>query len=360
MTITYDEETPSEPSKPKIVYEERRAAPVKKSLWETIKEEAKPDIFNSDRAAYELGGKATDKLTSIGASPEVAAGGGYLTNLAAQTIPMFIGGGVGKTAEPAFESAGQRLMQSALKPDKAARTSGRAVTAVQTLLNEGINVTHGGADILRGKVDDLVGEVGKIIAKYPNATVDKQLVYDALGSSIEKALKQGTPQSDVAILNKAVMDFAQHPLLKNASEIPVQLAQELKQGIWRKLKDLSFGQGVVPSAEIAAQKAMGSGLRQGIENVIPEVGPINAKTKEFLDALKLVEARVGAEGNKNILGLGVLSPSMQNFVAWMLDRYPAGKSVLARYLYSHADPTVAGAVTGAAIGARSGQPPNQQ
>ena len=42
MTITYDEETPSEPSKPKIVYEERRAAPVKKSLWETIKEEAKP------------------------------------------------------------------------------------------------------------------------------------------------------------------------------------------------------------------------------------------------------------------------------------------------------------------------------
>jgi len=250
-------------------------------------------------------------------------------------------------------------MQSALKPDKAARESGRAATAIQTLLDEGINVTKGGAEALRGKVDDLTTEVGRILDRYPNAQVDKQRVYDALNDTITRAMKQGTPQSDVAIINKAVMDFAQHPLLQSAADIPVKLAQELKQGIWRRLKDSSFGVNAMPAAERDAQKAIGSGLRQGIEDVAPEVGPVNAETKKFLDTLKLVESRAGAEGNKQIFGLGALSPSMHNFLAWMLDRYPAGKSILARYFYTHADPEQVGRAAGAAVGAYSGQPTKQ-
>ncbi len=308
------------------------------------------------RFLFEAGGRVTDKLANSGASPEVAAGAGYLTNLAGQVGTTFLGGAGGAKLEPAVQSIGTRLMQSALKPDKAARDSGRASDAIKTLLEEGVNVTKGGAEILRSKVDDLTAEAGRIIDRYPNAQVDKQRVYDALSDSVSRALKQGTPQSDVAIINKAMMDFAQHPLLQSASDIPVKLAQELKQGVWRKLKDANFGTNVMPQAEKDAQKAIGRGLREGIEDVAPEIGPVNAETKKFLDTLKLVEARSGAEGNKNMIGLGTLSPSMHSFLAWMLDRYPAGKSILARYFYTHADPTVAGAAAGATVGSHSGKP----
>lgn len=311
------------------------------------------------RFLYEAGGRATDVLSGAGASPEVAAAGGYATNLAGQVATTFLGGGAGAKLEPAAQAIGKRLMQSALKPDKAARESGRGATAVQTLLDEGINVTGGGAEILRGKVDDLVGVVDGILARHPNAQVDKQAVYDVLSDSVAKAMRQGTPQSEVAILNKAAMDFAQHPLLQQSGTIPVQLAQELKQGVWRRLKDPAFAKGVVPQGERDAQKAIGSGLRQGIEDVLPQVGPVNADTKKFLDTLKLVEQRAGAEGNKNIIGLGALSPNMHNFLAWMLDRYPAGKSMLARYFYTHADPEMAGRAAGATLGSQLGQPPKQ-
>ena len=363
---------------------ERERAAASKQGGSTFPVTARPRVFNEDLSAparmtnvaagtrqspvdspmqrfiYEAGGRATDRLANAGATPEMAAGVGYLTNLAGQVGSTFLGGNIGAKAEPLFQAAGRNLMQRALKPDKIARDSGKADTAIQTMLDEGINATKGGAEILQGKVDDLVVEVDRIIDRYPNARVDKQAVYDALSQAMAKTMKQGTPQTDMATIGKAMMDFAQHPLLQSSSTIPAKLAQELKQGVWRKLKDSSFGPNVMPAAERDAQKAIGSGLRQGIEDVIPEVGPANAKTQEFLNALKLVEARAGADGNKNLMGFGTLSPSMTNFVAWMLDRYPAGKSMLARYMYSHADPEMAGRAAGAATGAALGAPPKNQ
>ena len=312
-----------------------------------------------DRGIYQAGGKVTDVLAGAGLPAEVAAGGGYLANLGLQLGSTMFGGGAGAKLEPAAQKLGMSLMTRALKPDKAARVSGQGETAVKTLLEEGLNVTRGGAEVLRDKVDDLQATVAQILDRYPNATVDKQRVYDALSDSISRATKQGTPQDEVATLNRAVMDFAQHPLLQSSDRIPVKLAQELKQGVWRRLKDPAFAKGVAPSGARDAQKAIGSGLRQGIEDVAPEVGPINAETKKFLDTLKLVETRAGAEGNKNLMGIGAISPSMHNFLAWMLDRYPAGKSMLARYFYSHADPEMVGRAAGAALGAQSGQPPRQ-
>jgi hypothetical protein len=72
--------------------------------------------------------------------------------------------------------------------------------------------------------------------------------------------------------------------------------------------------------------------------------------------MKLVEKRAGIEGNKNIVGLGALSPSLESFLVWMLDRYPAGKSVLARMMHSGQEtiPSAAGNVAGGVAGGYSG------
>lgn len=327
--------------------------PAPKTLWDRFKEAAKPDIFNAEHAAYELGGKVTD----VTGSPAL----GVATNVAAQAIPMFVGGGIGKTVAPTMEPGARWLMQSALKPSAVARESGKAERAITTLLDEGINVTKGGAEILRGKVNALQNEVTSVLERYPHATVDKERVLSAFNGVLEKAMKQGTPQDDIAIINKAMIQFTQHPLLQDTSVIPVKLAQELKQGIWRKLGDKSFGaQLAMPQAARDSQKAIGSGLRQGIEEVAPEVAALNAKSGDFLNAMKLVEQRSGAAGNQNIIGLGTLSPSLETFLVWMLDRYPAGKSILARMIHSGTIPQTTGQLVGGAIGMQSGQPPRQQ
>lgn len=311
-----------------------------------------------DRAIFEAGGSVTEIAAKAGLPAEVAAGAGYLTNLGLQAGSTFVGGMGGAKAGPLLESGGKWLMQSALKPGRAAIDTGKAERAVTTLLDEGINATRGGAEILRDKVNVLQSEVSDILGRHPEAVVDKQRVYDALAASVDKAMLQGTPQSDLVTLRKAIMNFAQHPLLKDAEAIPVQLAQEIKQGVWRKLGERSFGKGLVPEAARDAQKAIGSGLRRGIEDVAPEVGPLNAKSAEFLNAMKLVEKRAGIEGNKNIIGLGTLSPSLESFIIWMLDRYPAGKSILARMLYSGSKsiPATIGGTTAAALAVQSGKP----
>lgn len=307
-----------------------------------------------DKLAYETGGKVTD----VTGSPEL----GIAANVATQTVPMLLGGGIGQKAAPLMESGARWVMQSALKPSAAARGSGKAERAITTLLDEGINVTKGGAEILRNKVSALQDEVTSVLDRYPNATVDKERVLSTFYGVVEKALRQATPQNDLAIINNAMMQFTQHPLLKDISAISVKLAQELKQGIWAKLGDKSFGAQLMPKAERDSQKAIGSGLRMGIEEVAPEVAPLNAKSGDFLNAMKLVEQRAGAAGNQNIIGLGTLSPSLESFLVWMLDRYPAGKSILARMMHSGAEviPGTAGALTGGAAGAVSGQPPRRQ
>lgn len=269
---------------------------------------------------------------------------------------VLLGGAAGKTASPVMESGARRLMQSSLKPSRSAIDSGKADQAITTLLDEGINATAAGAETLRGKVNALQDEVSAILAKHPEATVDKQKVLNAFDGLLEKTLKQGTPQDDMAIIRKVMLEFGQHPLLKDSATIPVQLAQEIKQGIWRKLGEKSFGKGLVPDTARDSQKVLGSGLRAGIEEAAPEVGPLNAKTGEFLNAMKLVEKRSGIEGNKNIVGLGTLSPSLESFLVWMLDRYPAGKSVLARMMHSGQEqiPAAAGNVAGGVAGGSSG------
>lgn len=311
-----------------------------------------------DRAAYDAGGKVTD-MAAGSMSPEAAAGLGLAANVAVQSVPMLVGGAAGKAAAPAFERGARTVMQSALKPSRAAIDSGKADQAITTLLDRGINASEGGASVLRAKIDVLGNEVKDILQRYPFESIDKAKVTEAFAGAFDKAIKQGTPQSDLAIINKAMQEFLSHPLFATSSKIPVQLAQEIKQGVWRKLGDKSFGKGLVPDAERDAQKAIGSGLRKEIESAVPAVAPINAEQGELLNALKQVQRRAGIEGNKNIVGLGALSPSIEHALIWALDRSPAGKSLLARAMHSGSEqiPSTIGKGVGAFAGPYLGREP---
>lgn len=274
-----------------------------------------------DQAAYETGGKVTD----VTGSPKL----GFAANVAMQAVPAVVGGLGGKVAAPLLEDAATGLMKSALKPTLKDWQTGRAATAIQTMLDEGVNVSQGGVMKLRQKIYDLNNEIANKIMASPEV-VDKNAVYGPIKETLDKFTKQVNPTADVAKIKAAWEEFINHPLLSGSS-MPVQLAQELKQGTYRIL---SKKYGEAGSAETEAQKAIARGLKDQVAQAVPEVSGLNAQESNLITALKVAERRTMMEGNKNPMGLAMLTHNPAAWAAFMADRSGAAKSMLARLLNS--------------------------
>ena len=302
--------------------------------------------------AYKAGGAVTDAAAKV-APPEVAAGLGTAANVGIQSIPTFLGGGAGAKAAPAMEAGAKRLMTSAIKPTLAQHETGRAAKAVQTMLDEGINVTPGGVQKLRGEIDVLNKQIKEIVATSPKV-VDKANVTKALDDVFDKFRNQVNPQSDIAAIEKAMDEFVNHPLLKDVGTMPVALAQRLKQGTYKSLGSKAYGE--LKGAEIEAQKALARGLKDEIVRAEPKLAGLNAAESRLLNAEEIALRRVLMDANKNPVGLGTLNPATLAF--WMADRSPLVKSLIARGMYSGSEaiPATGGRLAGLLASPYLGKP----
>lgn len=298
-----------------------------------------------EKGAYNAGGRVTDALANAGAPAPVAAGGGFATNVALQAIPALVGMGIGGAAAPVMEGGAARLMQSALKPGIKDLKNGNAATAIQTLLDNGINATVGGVAKLKEKIGGLNDEIASAILNSP-ATIDKYSAWNNIQRTLKKFTNQVNPGADMHRINSAWDQFISHPLLSGSDQIPVQLAQDLKQGTYRVLRD-KYGQ--LGSADTEAQKAIAMGLKEGIANAVPEVAGLNAEESKLIRTLNVTERRVLMDANKNPMGLALLAQSPATWAAFMADRSPMFKSIAARMLNagSEAVPEAAGGAAGA-------------
>jgi hypothetical protein len=233
-----------------------------------------------------------------------------------------------------IRSAAESLMHSALKPSVAIREAD-SVKAIQTMLDEGINVSKAGVEKLKARISDLNQQITKAISNSP-ATVDKNKAASEIFKTIEKFEKQVTPGADVKAIEQAWLEFMSHPLIKG-DQIPVQLAQELKQGTYGILKG-KYGE--VGSASTEAQKAIARGLKEEIATAVPEVSALNARESALLNALQQAERRARVAGNNNITGIGLLANNPTAFAAFMADKSSAFKSAIARMINS-VDPVAA-------------------
>lgn len=227
----------------------------------------------------------------------------------------------------ALEGPSRFLMRSALKPSKKDVLRGDADKAITTLLNEGVNATEGGGFKLQAKVDDLNQQIADSLAN-ANAYVGKDAVLRRAAETKRRVKGQVAPQDDMAAVQRVADSFASHPDLPN-NAIPVVKAQELKRGTYRQLRDKYGEQG---AADVEAQKALARGLKEEIVKEVPEIGPLNARESEILNALKMVESRAAVEGNKNPVGLMPLTPNTMRAGLFLADRSALIKSLLARAL----------------------------
>lgn len=287
---------------------------------------------------------------------ETAAGLGYGANVGLQSIPALFGGKVAQeAAAPALQDAGRSLMQSAVKPTLEQLRSGDAAKAINTMLEQGYSPTSSGVQAMRSKIADLSDEVSQAIANSP-ATVNKGAVASRLQDALARFQNQVNPQADTAAVEKALNEFLSHPLLTGKSEMPVQLAQALKQGTYQQLGSKPYGE--LSGASTEAQKQLARGLREEISKAVPGVAGLNAKQAELINAADVAERRALMAPNVNPISLGFLAQNPKAAAGFVAEKTPWFKALLARALYSGAKPLTygAGAAAGGVIGSQMGQP----
>lgn len=276
-------------------------------------------------------GVASDVSTVLGVGAAVTPGklSAALSKASNLTNPLSIagaaGGGISAATKPTRTAIAESLMQSAVKPTIAQLKSGDAAVAVKTLLNTGINPTKGGVEKLKTLIGDTNDQIGGLISGSA-ATVDKNKVMNALDDVRGKFTKQVSPASDLNAIEGVKAGFEAHPMLQGG-DIPVQLAQQLKQGTYSVLSK-KYGQ--LGSAETEAQKALARGLKEGVAEAVPEVAALNAKESALIETLGVTERRALMDLNKNPMGLSLLANNPASWAMFMADKSALFKSLAAR------------------------------
>lgn len=267
---------------------------------------------------------AGEKVTDITQSPLA----GYAANVGVQAVPMLAGGAVAKTFAPALEAGARKLMGSAAKPTLDQWKSGEAKRAIDTLFAEGLNPTEGGVEVLKKKISTINDEIAKTIAG-STETVKVGDTGKPLLDALKRFERQVAPQDDLAAIERTWSMYRNHPALGGRTDMPVQLAQELKQGTYRQI-DKKYGE--LGTAETEAQKAIARGLKEEIAAKVPEIAPLNAKESELINTLNVIERRAMLDLNKNPMSLALLAHNPSSFVAFMADKSAFFKSLVARML----------------------------
>jgi len=238
---------------------------------------------------------------------------------------------IGKT----LSQGANKLMTSALKPNKKQLESGEGARAVKTMLEEGVNPTlertmfGRGIDTLEGKIGELNSQISNIIQN-STGTVSKSSVINYLDNLLDKAQYSLTPKSDMAAVQAVKDEFIAHPLA-TMENIPVQLAQKLKQGTYKSIGSKNFNE--LGGSTKEALRAGSKGLKEGIVAAEPSVNALNAREGDLINALDIAESRAYQALKNNPAGLAGLAQNPTQFALMLADRSDAFKALMARMMY---------------------------
>jgi hypothetical protein len=279
-----------------------------------------------------LAGGAQRMTAPPGSSGPVQSAIGSGVGEAYRQLPALLGMKAPAAADAAatgLKSGAREVMQSALKPSEKAQKTGKAASAVDTLLDTGTNVTRGGVDKMRERIDVLNDKIADVIKNSP-ATIDKNAATVEMQKLVNKFQKRANYSDSIAAVQKSWDEFINHPLLSD--QTPIQVAQEMKQATTKGLGDSAYGANVQHPASIDAQKTWARVLKEQIAKAAPEVAPLNAEESKLLNALSLTEKRVLMSANKNPMGLAWFSANPVKMAGFLADRSELFKSLVARML----------------------------
>jgi|SRR5690349_3503254 len=289
--------------------------------------------------ANEAGGRATDIASQAGASPEVAAGIGTATNVGINAIPMLAGGGGANV--PAASGMAQKLMIKAIDPLYSDLRSGAAQRAAKLMLEKKLSPNISDVEKLREQGTSLNQQVTDILEQ-STGKVDRNTVGSYIQDVVNKIDKHEFSQDAVGAVEKVYNQFLDNP--KIARFVDGTKAQELKQGIYQKLKD-EYGELSAPTVE--AMKSVARGYKDQLELLAPEVAPLNKQASEIWNALNVVERRALMNLKSHANALVFLAHRPDLAMAYLANKSTAFKAGVAHLLNQTGITTALGATPGA-------------
>lgn len=243
------------------------------------------------------------------------------------------GAGVGAV----MAKAGPRLMQSAVKPTlamlKDVAKGAPVPRIVQTLLDEGVNVTPAGYQKLQTLLNATKDERDALIAQgmqAPDSGINPFAVTSRLRDTAQRFGRQVNPAADLTTISEAGQKFLDE---FGGNKIALDHANQVKEGTYAVLRK-KYGQ--MGSADVEAQKALARGLKEEIETQAPGIDAVNRRLGNLSEAEKAVGRRIAMSSNRDSAGILWVASNPAAFLAGLMDRSPAVKSMLARGLYSSA------------------------
>jgi hypothetical protein len=277
---------------------------------------------------------ATAMLTSAaeGGTPQENVTQGLLNAGGEATGPLLRGA----------QALAPRLMQSAVKPVGDAAFSvlrdvkaGRPVPqVVQTLLDNGISVSRTGLARLQSLLGSAESEVANAVAPLTGTIKKNTVAAYALPTAWQvRNDTTGKPLQEVA---ERLQEFFDHPAFQG--DLTPQEAQAMKVGTYKGIDYTKQG-----NAYIETGKALAHGLKEEIEHMATaqgqgDVRAMNAKAGRLIEAADAVAQRVARQGNTDLGGISLLAHAKTAFLASLVERNPAVKSLIARGLWNVAGP----------------------
>ena len=221
-------------------------------------------------------------------------------------------------------AAGKAIYRGYLKPSLAKQSLGKADTIVRTALDEALPITKTGEATAGRVIKELRREVDGILER-TGGEIDLKTVADKVRAfARQRYYKPGRSTADF----EAAMDVANridaHPSLPlpegaafdapPVTTVSASKANQVKRGIDESVGESNFGveRGATKTTEKIARRT----LRQAIEQLAPEVGPINAREGRLIDAAKALSRAVGRESNKSpLIGVNTIASGAVGFGA---------------------------------------------
>lgn len=231
-----------------------------------------------------------------------------------------------------MQKAAPWLMSKAIKPSAKLLNDYRttALKISKTLLDDGINVSQSGLEKLQKLIFADNAEI-QALANASTARIDKGAVIARVGEHVDDALRsQVNPGKSVRGAEKVVNEFIEHPFYKGDTISPAE-AQKLKVGTYQQIGD-AFNK----PQKARAIKAMGRGLKEEIAEAVPGVAEINSREAGRLAGGEAVATAIQKDASSDPMGLLFAASSPSLFLAGLINKQPAIKSMLARGMYQTA------------------------
>lgn len=294
-------------------------------------QESRPWGSGIPKMAYDVGGTVTDKTGSPAA--------GYAANVATQALPALLSSYriVGAPEQSLLQKPAEALMRKAIKPSTTEDPT-KVTQAIKTALEEGLDPRYGSMQKAAGISSSMDDDVSALLQGS-----SKEVSVPSIGSRLRdlhmQKLKQANPTADLDAIRGEWDALRNHPLVEGKTEIPVQLAHELKKGTYSSLGSKQYGE--MGSASTEAQKQLARGMREVTMEAEPAIVEPLKRQASIQNWREIVGNAAAREGNKDLLGISVAAGSPQTMAASMLDRLGIAKSLAARSLYTAGKPSVA-------------------